>query len=361
MLRYLSLFLIFLFISCNKQEAKPKNIILFIGDGMGVSQISALKTVKGTPQMQRFKKSGFVTTHAANRYVTDSAAGATALATGFKSYNKAISVGMDSTTVFKTVLEYAEELGKSTGLVATSGINHATPACFVAHTKTRYEYNEIAKQIAESDVDVIIGGRKANFLPMGGADSTMRKDELDLMKTLSDRLTVVHNDAEFKAIKDVDNLAYLYSYDHPGKAHERTLSLKEMTQKAIEVLSRNDKGFFLMVEGSQIDWGGHANDSEYIIGEILDFDEALGAGLDFAMQDKETLVIVTADHETGGYSLLDGSVDEKKVTKTAFTTTHHSGIMVPVFSYGPQSDQFTGIIDNTDIGKAIISFNQPTK
>ncbi|MCB0282750.1 MAG: alkaline phosphatase [Calditrichae bacterium] len=350
-----SLKLVFVLALLSFASETPKNIILFIGDGMGPAQITALKTVTGTPNLERFKNAGFATTYSEDEYVTDSAAGATALATGFKTYNGAISVDAAHQKL-KTVLEYAEELGKSTGLVATCSITHATPAAFAAHQPSRKMNNEIADDITASGTDVIIGGGLSFFLPKS-ADNSAREDEKDLFSKLKSSHNLVNNDNEFKNFHG-KNLVYLYAKEHPGKANERTLSLKEMTSKAIEVLSQNDNGFFLMVEGSQIDWGGHANESDYIISEIVDFDGAVGAGLDFAEKNKETMIVVTADHETGGYSLLGGSIAEKKVTKTEFTTKGHSAVMVPVFSFGPGSDVLTGIIDNTLIGKTIIKYNQ---
>ncbi len=356
MLKYLISISILFFINCTASPNghPPKNIILFIGDGMGLSQITALKTVSGNSNLDRFKNIGLLTTHSANNYVTDSAAGATALATGYKTNNKAISLSPENKPL-KTVLEYAHEKGKATGLVATSGINHATPAAFIAHIDLRYKYNEIARQITGSNVDVLFGGRLGNFLPQSN-DSSLREDNLDLIATLARKMNVVYTAEEFKNVKPGTTLAYLYSYQSPKKAGFRPVSLKEMTQKAIEILSKNENGFFLMVEGSQIDWGGHKNDANYIISEIVEFDQAIGTGLDFAASNKETLVIVTADHETGGFSLLDGSVKDKTITETAFTTTHHSGTMVPLFSFGPQSELFTGIRDNTFVGKKLISF-----
>ncbi len=358
MIKKYLLILILFFNSCAlfDNPKTPKNIILFIGDGMGLAQISALKTVTGQPNFDRFKTIGLLTTHSADEYVTDSAAGATALSTGYKTNNQFIAVSPENKPL-KTVLEYAREKGKATGLIATSGINHATPASFVAHIDDRNNYDEIAVQMASSRVDVLIGGQLGTFLPQSH-DSSLRKDDLDLLAQLQRKMTLVNTESEFRNIKESKTLLYLYSNNHPKRVEFRPLSLKEMTNKAIEILSKNENGFFLMVEGSQIDWGGHDNDTDYVISEITEFDEAIGSGLDFAVKNKETLVLVTADHETGGFSILDGSVMNKTISNTAFITTHHTGIMVPVFSFGPQSEIFGGINDNTFIGKKIIEFNK---
>ncbi|KAA3614101.1 MAG: alkaline phosphatase [Calditrichaeota bacterium] len=358
MTKPLLLILFLFFFSCNtsNKEQAPKNIILFIGDGMGLSQISALKTVTGQPNLARFKTVGFLTTHSADEYVTDSAAGATAMATGQKTNNYFVALSPEKKPL-KTVIEYAGEKGKATGLVVTSGINHATPASFVAHVDDRWKYNEIARHIADASVDVLIGGRLGNFLPQSH-DSSLREDDLDLLGQLQKKMKVVTSVKTFKELTNERTLAYLYSKESPKKAGQRPLTLKEMTKKAIEVLSQNENGFFLMVEGSQIDWGGHDNDHDYIISEIVEFDEAVGSGLDFALKNEETLIIVTADHETGGFALVNGSVEEKIISEAAFTSTHHTGTMVPIFSYGPQAEIFGGIHDNTFVGKKIIEFNR---
>ncbi|KAA0230454.1 alkaline phosphatase [candidate division KSB1 bacterium] len=335
-------------------ERLPKNIILFIGDGMGVAQVSAGKTVKGTLQLEQCKTAGLLTTHASDAYVTDSAAGATALAAGIKTYNKAIGVDPDKKPV-KTVLEYAAEKGKATGLVATCTITHATPACFAAHVDDRNKYNEIAEQLARSPVDVMLGGGWGYFVPKSQTDSK-REDEQDLWAILAKDRTAIRTLEEFQKLAKPKKLVGLFEAGHLGKADSRTVTLPAMTAKAIEILAQNKNGFFLMVEGSQIDWGSHDNNSDYAIMEMVDFDDAIGVGLDFAKKNNETLIVVTADHETGGYSLLGGSVAEKTVTKTAFTTTGHSGVMVPIFAFGPGSEVFGGIHDNTIVGQKLIEY-----
>ena len=340
--------------SCTNQI--PKNIILFIGDGMGPAQVTVLTTVKNPSNMERFPVGGLLKTHSTDRYVTDSAAGATAYATGYKTNNKFISVDPDS-QLLKTVVEYAEDLGKSTGLVVTCEFTHATPASFFAHVDSRYKYHEIAAQIVDSEIDVIIGGAKG-MSPQDQDNYETNNDQNYLFKKLEEKMKVVFDLSEFRATKNVSKLAYFYNKDVPGEFDERPLSLKEMTEKAIEVLSKNESGFFLMVEGSQIDWAGHDNEIEAVIGEIIDFDNAIGAGLDFAELDKNTLVIVTADHETGGLAIRNGSVENKKVLETHFGYENHTAVMVPIFAFGPQSEIFGGIHENTFIGKKIIEFNK---
>lgn len=362
-------------ISCEKKNTPPKNVILFIGDGMGIAHVTALTTVKDSTNLERFNNSGFIKTHAIKEYVTDSGASATAYATGQKTYNGAISVSEDKKPL-KTVLEYAEELGKSTGLVATSGITHATPASFAAHVDDRGKHNEIAFQMSQSGVDVLFGGRLGNFLPQFH-DSSFREDDIDVVKLLQENMNVVTTLLEFQDASSDKPLAYLYSRKSPPRAEKRLVPLKKLTKKALDILSQNPNGFFLMVEGSQIDWGAHDVDKDYLISEMLDFDDAIGVGLNFAKKNKETLVIVTADHETGGLALLEGSLKNKILSEVAFykrestvvtkanqsnityfNNSHHTAEMVPIFAYGPLADIFGGIHDNTFVGKQLISFNQ---
>ena len=348
---------LFFFYSClNAQVQIPKNIILFIGDGMGPAQVTTLTTVKNPSNMERFKVGGLLKTHSADKYVTDSAAGATAYATGYKTNNKFVSVSPGSQPL-KTIFEYAEEIGKSTGVVVTCEFTHATPACFVAHSDSRYKYHEIASQFVHSDIDVIMGGAKG-MSPKDQKEYITDKDDDYLYRELQQKMTIVTDSSEFRAIKDVDKLAFFYDPQVPGPFDERPLSLREMTEKAIEILSKNASGFILMVEGSQIDWAAHDNEIDTLIGEIKDFDEAIGAGLDFAKKDKETLIIVTADHETGGLSLRDGSTNDKKILDVNFAYTHHTAVMVPVFAFGPQAEIFGGIHQNNFVGQKMIDFNK---
>jgi len=341
------------------QSSTPKNIILFIGDGMGVAHITAGFTVNGTLHLTRFKTMGLLTTHAIDEYITDSAASATAMATGTKTTNGTISVTPAGERL-KTVLEYAEERGKSTGLVATCCITHATPACFAAHIDDRDKERQIAEQLVESAVDVLFGGGLAYFLPQTVQESK-RRDDKNLIHRWETSHHVVQTQEAFRALEDVDKAVGLFALCDLPRVKNRLVSLADMTRKAIQLLSASDGGFFLMVEGSQIDWGGHDNDTEYIIQEMIDFDEAVGVGLDFAEKDDKTLILVTADHETGGFALEDGSVEDRIIRRADFTTASHTGEMVPLFSFGPGSALFGGIHDNTYIGKTMIELVTKTE
>ncbi|GAB4267432.1 MAG: alkaline phosphatase [Candidatus Rifleibacteriota bacterium] len=331
---------------------RPKKVILMIGDGMGIPHITATEFEKHhLSGLRRFKKLGLMTTFCANKYVTDSAAAATAMATGHKTNYTYVSVD-PAEKPLKTVIEYAEEANKSTGIVVTSAINHATPAGFTAHVVNRNFYNDIIEQQVNSGVDVMFGGGLANLIPnyMRGS---RRKDDKDLMSQLRKRMPVVQTIEAFRQLGIPRSAAAILDYGHLPPASKRNYTLGELTSKAIQILDRNDNGFFLMVEGSQIDLAAHKHDYERIMSEICDFDTAVNEALDFAQKDGNTLVVVTADHETGGLTLPDGSLEEKKA-QPHFSTDNHSACMVAVFSYGPGSDNFTGIFDNTDIGKNLI-------
>ena len=326
------------------KQKKPRNVILMIGDGMGVAQVFAgLTANQGHLFLENFKSVGFSKTQSSNRYVTDSAAGGTALSTGQKTYNGAIGVNAD-TIAIKTVLEMAEDKGMATGLVSTSAITHATPASFIAHQGSRGSYEDIAADFLKTDIDVFIGGGYKHF--------TERKDGRDLTTELKAKGYNVLTDMNEIGQVKTGKLAGLTASEHNGKAEERGDMLQVATQTALNILGKSKKGFFLMVEGSQIDWGAHQNNTIYVVKEMLDFDQAIGKALEFAAKDGETLIIVTADHETGGLSLADGDM-KTGLVKGAFATGDHTGVMVPVFSYGSGADHFTGIMENTDIPRRI--------
>ncbi|MDR9418926.1 alkaline phosphatase [Gracilimonas sp.] len=328
------------------EDTEIKNIILMIGDGTGLAQISsgqiALVGPDGMLHMQTLPVAGFVKTHSSDNLITDSASGATAYSCGIKTYNGAIAVNPD-VEVCKTILELAEEAGLSTGLVATSSITHATPASFAAHVEQRSMEEEIAYDFLDSGVEVFLGGGMEFF----SADT--RSDSLDLLSEFQNEgYQLLVNDNE---LNTADNSKLLGLFANGGfERTEGEPSTTMMTKKAIEVLSMNEEGFFLMVEGSQIDWGGHGNDSDYVINEVQDFDDAVKAALDFAQQDGETLVIVTADHETGGMTLQRQTAEGDSL-EIFWTSGYHTGVPVPIAAYGPYATEFMGWQDNTEVGQ----------
>jgi alkaline phosphatase len=321
-------------------QKAPKNVILLIGDGMGVSQIYAgLTANRGHLNLERVKVIGFHKNQASDNYVTDSAAGATAFATGKQTYNGAI--GLDSLKVPSTsLLEMAEQKGLATGLVSTCDITDATPSSFIAHQLKRSMHEEIALDFLKTPVDVVIGGGRKYF--------EKRKDGLNLLDTLRKKGYQVQSTLDVDGITK-GPLVALYAEENPIKVMEgRGDALLKSTKKTLEILNQNKKGFFVMIEGSQIDWGGHANDADYAITEMVDFDKSIGYALDFAKKNEETLVIITADHETGGMALMGGNMKTGEV-KAAFTTKGHTGQMIPVFAFGPGAEAFGGIYNNYDI------------
>jgi alkaline phosphatase len=326
------------------KAAKPKNVILMIGDGMGPAQLYAAITANGGDlNINNFKHVGFSTTYCANRFVTGSAASATALATGTKTNYRFIGVDPD-TNKLVNIREVSQNMGKATGVVSTSSVTHATPAGFVAHQVDRGMEEAIAVDFVNSGIDVFIGGGYDFF--------AKRKDGQNLMKELeSDGYAIVTETNDLKGIER-GKLAALLAPNGAPRVDERGDMLETATSTAIKILDKDPDGFFLMVEGSQPDWGGHDNDLNYIIEEVLDFDKAVGIALEYASRNKETLLIVTADHETGGLTIEDGNLQTGMV-RGDFTSGGHTGIMVPVFAFGPGAEKFTGFMDNTDIPNRI--------
>lgn len=332
-------------------DQPPKNVILMIGDGMGVAQLTLTRLAQEKPLiMDSMSCGGLAHTHSANAVVTDSAAGGTALATGFKTNNGMISTLPDGTQV-QTILEAAAGLGKSTGLVTTTTITHATPASFGSHVPSRASENDIAPQYLDKKIDVLLGGGRMHFLHKDSPDSK-RQDDRDLIA-----------EARAAGYAIVDNRESLGKTISPKilglfqvgalTCTEPEPSLAELTEKAIRTLGKNTKGFFLMVEGGQIDWRCHDNDAEGTIKHTLDFDAAVGKAVEFARRRGDTLVIVTADHETGGLTVIAPDKDSGLKYKTSWSTKGHSGSSVPILAEGPCALGFSGVLDNTDIPKRI--------
>lgn len=319
---------------------QPKNIILMIGDGMGTTQLFAAYTANGgSLYITNMPYSGFVTTQSADDYNTDSAAGGTAFSTGSRTYNGAIGVDEQKKRL-PTILEIAERHGKATGLVSSSSITHATPAAFIAHNESRNNYEAIAADFLKTDIDIFIGGGKSFF--------ETREDGRNLLQELENKDYRIFDSIDEATNESQGPMAIFTEEKHNPQWPERGEIIPEGTEKALKVLDNNEEGFFLMVEGSQIDWGGHENNTNYIVQETHDFDRAVGKALQFAANDGETLVIVTSDHETGGMSLENGDFETGEIT-AKYTSGGHTGVMVPLFSYGPGAENFTGVMKNTDI------------
>jgi alkaline phosphatase len=332
-------------------EVKAKNVILMIGDGMGISQVSSTYYYGDEePVFNSFKNIGLVQTSSAKEKITGSAAAGTAIASGVKTKNTVL--GLD--TNFNNLKNITEIISKKknifTGLVATSSITHATPAAFYAHVESRKMHDEIALQLINSQIDFFAGGGKDFFFK--------RKDNQNLYKSLVDAGFLIDTISIEKETKFDISKKYGYllaDNEMPPIIENRGDFLRVATNKAIEYLSLSEDGFFLMVEGSQIDWGGHAMHAKYTIDETLDFQKAVKAALEFAKRDGNTLLIVTADHETGGFSLSSNEGNYNDI-KPNFATDGHTASLVPLFAYGPGSEDFSGVYDNTDIFKKIIKY-----
>ena len=345
---------IFILTGCAGRAEQPpvRNVILMIGDGMGLyHQYAAYTANKGSLAIERCQAVGLIKTSAANGYTTDSAAAGTAIASGVKTNNGVLGQLPDGTRV-KSMLEYAADNDLSTGMVVTCELTHATPAAFVAHVDGRSENENIALDLARSKINVAIGGGRKFF-----EERTDAKNLTDSMK--SKGFNVAYTVDEVKAVQK-GNLLGLLAEVSPALYPARGEILTEGVTTAIHILNQNKKGFFLMVEGSQIDWAAHGNKQEETVNEVLDFDRAIKIAFDFAERDGNTLVIVTADHETGGLTINNGNLKTGSLT-TSFSTTGHTGVPVPLYAFGPGAEKFTGIYENTEILPKVLELYGITK
>lgn len=322
---------------------KVKNIIFMIGDGMGLEQISAAWVCNGGKlNLDNFTNVGIQRTYSANKLVTDSAAAGTALATGHKTDNGMISMTPDTVAV-KSLAAEAMEKGKRTGAAVTCRVNDATPAVFFSHSASRKNQEDIVEQMAGSGVYFLAGG--------GTKFWRDREDGKDISEDVKARgYSYVETKEDLMAVENGPVIALMDTYELKPSL-DRGDILPASVTKALELLD-NRKGFFLMIEGSMIDDGGHDNKAGHTMEEIFDFDRTLGIVLEWAAKDGQTLVIVTADHATGGMTLLSGSIDEKRI-RVNYSTTGHNGIALPVFAWGPHSEDFVGIYENTELSDRI--------
>ena len=330
-----------------------RNVILCIGDGMGLAQVSAARIrvlgALGRLTMESMPITAVVTTCSADKLITDSGAAATALATGYKTRNGMIAVAPDNTKL-RTILEACQAKGLSAGLVATSSITHATPAAFGSHSSSRGDEAGIAGQLLGNRIDDLLAGGRMFFLPDTITGSS-RSDHRNLIdEATAAGYQYLSNRRELDQATAGRFLGLFQTGELTGDSLEPTLA--EMTAAAIRTLRQDKDGFFLMVEGSQIDWGGHSNDIDAVIQEVVQFDAAVKACLEFASDDGHTLVVVTADHETGGLSIIAGFLNGDSL-RVGWQSTDHTATQVPLYAYGPQAVRFTGALDNTDIPKKI--------
>ncbi len=337
---------------CEK-ENEVKNVILMIGDGMGLAQVTSLMVENEYRpiNIERAPVGGFVKTYSANNRVTDSSASATTYATGHKTNNSYLSVDVDGNRL-ETIAEKAVKAGVGTGLVACIYVQHATPAAFYGHTSDRGDARSISADLVESGVDVVIGGGMRYLLPENREDGRNLRNELEQKGYLmTDSLSALDDITEGKVMSLVN---MDFPYVTKGRDPEY---LSKATGKALEILTNNSsggKGFFLMVEGSHIDHACHDNNAQDMLGEMRDFDNAVGVALDYAEANPGTLVIILADHETGGLSIPSGNADFLRADsgiEFQWGTGGHSATMIPMFVYGPRAEYFSGVMENIEVGR----------
>lgn len=331
-----------------KKEEAPKavNVIYMIGDGMALPQVFATMLATGEDlAFCQFPYTGIVDTRSTSNTITDSAAGGTALACDKKTKNG--MVGMDSDTLaMPSILDVLAEQGKSTGIVVTCYSGHATPADFYAKVPKRSMYEEIAMQMAESDkLNVMIAGGRKHF--------TQRKDSINLLERMENELGW----RIYDTLADIDitcmKYAVLADDNHLPIYPDRGEFLPDGVKTALKTLEKDEDGFFLMVEGSQIDFACHANDSVWMVNETVDFSNAVQVALDYAKTHENTLVVVTADHETGGLTMIDR---QGKYTNVSFdySTGSHTCLPVMIYAYGPGAEMFTGWMQNNEVKAKIL-------
>jgi len=368
-------------------EDGAKNIILLIGDGMGFAQVTAARVYEAGPDgclnMDTLDYSGYMSTHSQNSLVTDSAAAGTALACGKKTDNRIISQSPDGEE-YETILEAARDNGKATGIVSTARITHATPAVFGAHSSSRYNWDDIAKDyLQQTKPDLLLGGglrywlddtetgshrTYENLLEQGLSEAEALADDGLIDDAVAEGYTIVYNQSELDALdmNAEDRVLGLFSLSHMSYEFERDGTdephIAHMTEKALELLENDPDGFFLMVEGARIDHAGHANNITLNVHDTVAFDEAVRVALEFAETHPDTLVIVTADHECGGLSVeypfesfpaegeyIQDLDNESEYRDGIWTSGSHTAVDVPVMASGPFASLLTGRLDNTGI------------
>ncbi len=336
-----------------------RNVIFLIGDGMGLGQVTLARVkavgTSGKLNIERFPVCGLVRTHSADNLVTDSAAAATALACGIKTRNKMIGIAPDGTR-YETLLEVAQAKGMATGLVVTSNITHATPAAFASHVRARSSEDLIAEQLLAAKINVLLGGGRKFFLASAEPNGP-RKDKRNLIEEARQAgYTYVETAEELQNVQ----ASHVLGLFAPG--HMTTLTpeppLVVMARKALGLLTasqgaaENTRGFFLMIEGSQIDMAAAKNDAAGCVRQMLLFDQAIAIAVEFALKDRHTLVLVTADHETGGLAIPSGNVSGQNA-KAAWGGKGHTATPVPIYALGPGAQTFTGILDNTEVSARV--------
>lgn len=324
---------------------KVKNVILMIGDGMSLMHVYTAWTAnRGKLWLENAQATGLSKTWAVKKLVTDSGSGGTSLATGVKTVYHAVGVDPEGKPL-TSLVDVAKELGKDAGMAVTCRLWDATPCDFCCHNIDRDKEEELVGDYPTSGVDFVFGGGAQKF--------TNRKDGRDIFKELQKKGYHVSRTLDDFFAYDKNSRIFAVPYDKDTPLpDERGDLLARASMKGISLMNQNKNGFFMMIEGSQLDDYGHFNQLDLLMKETLDFDKTIGEVMKWAAKDGETLVVVTADHETGGLTLVNGNKDEGRV-ECCFSSKDHTGAMVPVYAFGPGAENFTGIFENTDVFKKI--------
>ena len=335
------------------KNEKVKNVILIIGDGMGLGATASwmINQNYAPTCFDRAQYAAVVKTYSANSRTTDSAAAATAMATGHKTDNSMLGMLPDSTKP-ASIAELAKAKGLGTGIVVTSYVQDATPAGFYAHVGKRGERKQITEDLIAFKPDIIVGGGRKYFTEKKYTDVNL------LDKAVGEGFTYVSTPEEFYSAWTTPILGLLDEGNQLDEAEINSDLLSDLAGHTYEILEKNKNGFFAMIEGSHIDHAAHANNSEMVLWWMEEFDKLVNAAFDYADTHKGTLVVVTADHETGGITLVPGSKDFTKGEsglEMNYSSTSHTGSPVLLYSYGASSWKFSGVMENTDIFKKIKS------
>ena len=344
-------------VKVRKADKPAKYIFVMIGDGMGLCHVSMLQ-VEGKYAPTAFDRAhniALLKTYSANNRVTDSAAAGTALATGFKTDNGTLGQLPDGTPV-ESIMAKAQKKGYATGLVVTCYLQHATPAAFYAHVKGRGDSDQISRDFMQSGVDVAFGGGKELFEE---AYEDSDENYADLLKEKG--YEVIYDQADMEGIHSGRVVGLFAEENLPELKDGRGDYLARATDKALEILTATVKadkkdGFIIMVEGSQIDYRSHANDVEGILAEMRDFEKAVKVAMDYADAHEDTLVVICADHETSGMTIPSNKTDftlPESGINYDFSTTGHTGVMVPVYLYGACAERINGIMENTELSQKL--------
>jgi len=340
-------------------EAPVKNVILLIGDGLGINQVTAARLsleggASAVLNLDTMPYTGFSINYAANNLVTDSAAAATALATGYRTDTGRLGTLPDGTAV-RSIMLKAKEQGLSTGVVATVKITDATPAAFLVNADHRALERDVAAAVLEAAPDVLLGGGADTF----GINPFTKKPKSNALihRALEMGYTFVADRDGLLNLEITPEMKLIGLFIGGDMSFELTRlptepSLLEMAQRALELVSQNPQGFFLVVEGSRIDRAAHTNSIKEMVGEVLMFDQVVGLALEFARENPGTLVVVTADHETGGLTITGGQPSGANVTYS-WAATAHTASMVPIYAFGPGAEHFSGTLQITEIPRRI--------